>query len=306
MNRLLAWPLTLSLYKRDGYEPTELFGSLSWLQRMSRSAFWPITLPALLDKRIGAKPQLAKPPVSHADQEATLHILKSTLAGLRRRTRRALPKDAASSWSEYQDTLTHYTSEQSAEKRAWVQQVLEDLHPARVLDLGANTGEFSALAASAGAQVVAMERDAASAERLFCMSRARNLSITTIHADLARPTPAAGWENAESLALLPRLEGQFDLVLMLAVIHHLILMEQIPLPAIVALCHRLTQQYLAIEWVPSHDPMYLSLMRGRESLYGGLSEADLLAACIGHFQLLQQQTLTNGRILFLFEKENKC
>ena len=30
----------------------------------------------------------------------------------------------------------------------------------------------------------------------------------------------------------PEIEGQFDLVLMLAVIHHLLLMEQIPLPAI--------------------------------------------------------------------------
>ena len=134
------------------------------------------------------------------------------------------------------------------------------------------------------------------------MARDRALPIQTIHADIARPTPAVGWENAESLALLPRLEGQFDLVLMLAVIHHLILMEQIPIPAILALCHRLTRRHLVIEWVPVEDPMFQSLMRGRDSLYAALTEADLLAACAGRFTTLNRQPLENGRILFLFEK----
>jgi hypothetical protein len=134
------------------------------------------------------------------------------------------------------------------------------------------------------------------------MARQRNLPILTIHADLARPTPAAGWRNAESLALLPRLDAQFDLVLMLAVIHHLLLMEQIPLPEILALCHRLTRRHLVIEWVPVADPMFQSLLRGRDDLYGSLSEADLISACAGRFHLLDRQPLANGRILLLFEK----
>jgi hypothetical protein len=91
---------------------------------------------------------------------------------------------------------------------------------------------------------------------------------------------------------------------MLAVIHHLLLMEQIPLPAVLALCHRLTRRHLVLEWVPVEDPMYQSLMRGRDSLYGYLSEADLLAACDGRFLVLNRQPLENGRILFHLEKIN--
>jgi hypothetical protein len=134
------------------------------------------------------------------------------------------------------------------------------------------------------------------------MARQRNLPILTIHADLARPTPAAGWLNAESLALLPRLEAQFDLVLMLAVIHHLLLMEQIPLPNILALCHCLTRRHLVLEWVPVADPMFQSLLRGRDDLYGSLTEDGLLDACAGRFHLIDRQPLSNGRILFFFEK----
>ncbi len=310
MNRLLSWPLELTLFKRDGYEPADLYAALNWHQRLNRLAFWPITIPTLLDRRKSAAVATKKPTI-HAgtrtqDPEITAAVLKRSLKSLRARTQRAAVASASSSWSEYQATLTHYTAEQSNTKLEWVRRTLEASRPERVLDIGANTGEFSALAASLGADVVALERDLASADRLFAMARERKLSIHTIHADIARPTPAVGWQNAESSALLPRLEGQFDLVLMLAVIHHLILMEQIPIPAILELCHCLTRRHLVIEWVPVEDPMYQSLMRCRESLYGALTENDLLAACAGRFRTLDRQPLDNGRVLFFFEKiENK-
>jgi SAM-dependent methyltransferase len=299
MLRLLRWPLALTLFHRDGYEPVELYASLRWPQRLSRAALIPITLPALLDKRSSGP--LAKPPAPK-DPGLALHILRRTLASLRRRTRRAIPRASASEWSGYTGALTHYTAEETAAKLAFVRDALEELRPARVLDIGANTGEFSALAASLGAGVIALERDGTSAERIFALERERNLDILTLHADLARPTPAAGWENAESSALLPRLEGRADLVLLLAVIHHLILMEQIPLPAILALLHRLTRRHLLLEWVPPSDPMFQSLLRGRDSLYGALSEDALLAASAGLFRTHRRETLTNGRVLFLLER----
>jgi SAM-dependent methyltransferase len=314
MNRMLHWPLALTLFKRDGYEPADLYAAMTWRQRVSRAAFWPITLPTLLERRQTARSRKAsrklpespaqQPAARTLDPEVTGEVLKRTLNTLRRRTWRAVAANSPSNWSEYQATLTHYTPEQSREKLEWVRRALVTSEPGHVLDLGANTGEFSVLAAGMGAQVVALERDQASADRIFTIARERDLAIQTIHADIARPTPAVGWENAESGALLPRLEAQFDLVLMLAVIHHLILMEQIPLPAILALTHRLTRRHLVVEWVPVDDPMYQGLMRGRDSLYGSLSEADLLAACAGRFRTLDRQALDNGRVLFLFEKMN--
>ena len=214
----------------------------------------------------------------------------------------AMPRSANSEWAEYTSSLTHYSAAESEQKRAWIHRVLHELRPATVLDVGANTGEFSAMAAEAGAEVVALERDADAAERIARMSVAKKLKIQTIHADLARPTPAVGWENRESSALLSRLEGQFDLVMLLAVIHHLVLLEQIPLRAIVELCHRLTKRFVVVEWVPATDPMFVSLMRGRDALYGLLSDRDFLAACEGLFSMVRTETLGNGRILFLLER----
>jgi SAM-dependent methyltransferase len=303
MTKLLHWPLELTLFKRDGYEPAELYAAMRWSQRLSPSALWPITLPALLDKRkstASAGAAIAQQP--KRDPELALHTLKRTLASLRRKTRAALPPSTSSEWSGYTTTQAHYTAGESEQKRAWVNSVLEELRPAHVLDVGANTGEFSALAASTGAEVVALERDAEAAERIVRMTLSQQLAIQTIHADLARPTPAVGWDNRESSALLPRLEQQFDLVMLLAVIHHLLLLEQIPLRSILELCHRLTRRHLVIEWVPATDPMFISLMRGRDTLYGSLSESDLRSACDGLFRGVRVCTLGNGRTLLLCER----
>jgi len=68
-----------------------------------------------------------------------------------------------------------------------------------------------------------------------------------------------------------------------------------------ALCARLTKKHLIVEWVPVSDPMYQSLMRGRDELYGALTEVDLLNAAASYFHPVRQQKLGNGRILFLLE-----
>jgi SAM-dependent methyltransferase len=298
--KMLRWPLELTAFKRDGYEPAELYEAMGWAKRLSPAALWPVTVPALLDRRKGADAATQKRQPAR-DPELTLHTLKRTIAGLRKRTKAAVPKSANSEWAAYTSTNSHYTAEQNEQKRTWIRSVLDELQPSTVLDVGANTGEFSALAAHTGAEVVALERDVDAAERIAQMSSARNLKIQTIHADLARPTPAVGWENRESSGLLSRLEG-FEMVMMLAVIHHLLLLEQIPLRAILLLCHRLTRQWLVVEWVPATDPMFVSLMRGRDELYGSLSENDLTNACQGLFNAEKRHVLGNGRVLLLLNR----
>lgn len=301
MKKMLQWPFELTSFKRDGYEPAELYAAMGWMKRLSPAALMPVTIPALLDRRKNAGSGVLKAqPVR--DPDLTLHTLKRTVAGLRKRTRAATPSGAKSEWAEYTKSQSHYTAAESEQKRAWILGVLDELRPRTVLDIGANTGEFSAIAAEMGADVVALERDADAAEQIARMNTAKGLKIQTIHADLARPTPAVGWENRESSALLPRLEEQFEMVFLLAVIHHLLLLEQIPLRAIAGLCHKLTQRFVVVEWVPATDPMYISLMRGRDALYGSLSEREFLAACTGLFLVLRTETLGNGRILYLLER----
>jgi len=302
-NKLMQWPLELSMFKRDGYEPIDLYDALSTSKRFSPAAFWPITLPAMLEKRKGSGDAPVKVRPGSKDPELNKHIIKNAMKSLRKSTLKAMPKDHDTEWANYTANLTHYTAEQSQAKHDWVKKVLEDFKPAMVLDIGANTGDFSKLASNSGAEVIALERESQAANKIFNTSRSGKFNIQTIHADLSRPTPAVGWNNAESTALMPRLAGQCDLVMQLAVIHHIILLEQIPIPAIMDLMHTLTKDLLIIEWVPVTDSMFQSLMRGRDDLYGHLSSADLLRACEGKFDVVREETLGNGRVMYLFKKK---
>jgi hypothetical protein len=123
-------------------------------------------------------------------------------------------------------------------------------------------------------------------------------------ANIARPTPAAGWRNREQLSLLHRLSGKFDLVLMLAVIHHLILREQAPLSHIADLAAELGNRWLLVEWVPPSDPMYQEWLRGRDELYGNLTEADLVDALKPFFKQIDRKELANKRVLLVLERIN--
>jgi SAM-dependent methyltransferase len=305
--RHLGWPLAATLFRRDGYEPSSLYCKMSWRSRLHPPIIWPVTLPVLLD-RIGnafergatARNIAYAPAVARA-------VLQKTFHRLRRQIRQAAKPLPASRWTSYTTTSDHYSKEDREQKHAFALRVFERSRPLNVLDIGANTGEYSILAAKCGAQqIVACDTDEAAVEQLWVRSRSSNLPILPLVVDFARPTPATGWENGENLSFLQRAEGRFDLVLLLGVLHHLQLSDQIPVERIAALTARLTRQWLVAEWIPAADPMFRALLRGRDALYGWLNEHVFLAAFSRWFRTIERQVLPNGRVLCLFEKLQEC
>jgi SAM-dependent methyltransferase len=304
----LGWSLQATLFARDGYEPGELYRALPKWRRLDPGLLDVVTLAALLEHKGGGsktgKPQQAEKPNSSTHPDLAAHILQKRLARLGKQIRQAAAGNGKSQWSRYEQTATHYQPADTDSKQEFVRTVLERLKPAQVLDIGANTGTYSLLAASAGAKVVALDSDTAAVEALWRASAEQHKPVTALVANIARPTPAAGWRNREQLSLLDRLWGKFDLVLMLAVIHHLILREQLPLEHVAGLCAGLTRRWLVLEWVPPSDPMFQEWLRGRDDLYGHLSEDDLNRAFAPFFQFVERRELGNGRVLLLLERNN--
>jgi SAM-dependent methyltransferase len=295
----LGWPLQASITRRDGYEPEEIGRHLPFGTRWSQPARSSVTLPLLLAGK-GKAGSAAPPRTPKVDAEAGLYILKKTITGLQKQMELLTPKQHSSTWSDYTETATHYTGAEQAEKQAFVGRVLNAIQPKRVLDIGSNTGTFSEIAATTGAQVVALDTDQQAVDRLFArVSKGPHAAaILPLHIDLSRPTPAAGWHNQETASFIARAQGHFDFVLMLAVIHHLLLQSQIPLEHIAALAAEITTSGLIIEWVPPTDEKFREVLRGRDAIYQHLTEENFLAAFAPYFEIVEQQTLTNDRILF--------
>jgi SAM-dependent methyltransferase len=297
--KYLSWPLQATLFSRDGYEPGTLYRALQPWQRLNPALLDVVTLATLFEGAKGSEPR--KIP-STRDPELATHLLHQRIERLGKQIRGAARPEQASRWSGYQQSASHYRPTDTEDKRRFVKSVLERCHPARVLDIGANTGTYSMLAGEAGAEVVALDNDTVAIETLWRTAAEQSRNITALVANIARPTPAVGWRNREQLSLLDRLTGKFDMVLMLAVIHHLILREQLPLAHIGGLCASLTRRWLVLEWVPPSDPMYQEWLRGRDELYGNLSEDDLKQAFAPLFHVVDRTELGNHRVLLLFER----
>jgi hypothetical protein len=131
------------------------------------------------------------------------------------------------------------------------------------------------------------------------------MKILPLVVNLARPTPAFGWRNEECPSFLDRARGKFDVVLMLAVLHHLMVKEQIPLPAILELAAELTSQYLIIEFVAPEDPMFRHLVRGRAELFSGLSKESFELAAVPWFEIQQSALLNPTRTIYLLRKRSR-
>ncbi|MBT9332539.1 class I SAM-dependent methyltransferase [Paracidobacterium acidisoli] len=295
--RYLGWPLAASLQKRDGYEPSDLYPWLSRMRRWGQPLRSLVTLPYLLERRntgkatAGSKLRQA-PEVAAAVLRRNLHVLRSRLKKL-------TPESRESRWSSYPNSAGHYSETDHEQKQQFIREALSLAHPKKVLDLGANTGVYSRIAAEQGATVIGWDTDAEATEHNWREARSRKLDILPLIADPARPTPATGWRNAENLSLLHRAQGRFDCVMVLGFIHHLLLAEQIPLGEVAGLLRELTTAWTIVEWVPATDPRFEELVRGRDALYAHLDENAFVQAIDPYFSCMLRKELANGRALFL-------
>jgi SAM-dependent methyltransferase len=304
---LLMWkfwrldPAGFFLQYRDGIEPEAFYRLCGWGKRLSSPVLQHASLPVWFGSKgeggNASGPRLAR------NAEQTAFILSTLFGGLRNALKKACPSARPKTvWIDYMGTHSYSEAGFSA-KEGLVRSFLEPIQPKSVLDVGANTGHFSMLAAKAGARVVAIDYDAGCMGRLWHQAHAARLDILPLVLNLARPTPAVGWRNDECASFLERAEGAFDTVLMLAVVHHLLVTERVPLPELAALVERLTTAWAVIEFVPPEDPMFRRIVRGRDHLHTGLTAAAFEAAFARHFTVERREPIPDsGRILYLFKK----
>jgi SAM-dependent methyltransferase len=264
-----------------------------------RPPFWKwLRLPVLLDP-LARRLELQ----SEATQSQPPGFLRSLLTSLRNEVSRQRPAISASIWSNYEkDRL--YTDGALASKRTIVDQILASLATdSRVLDLGANTGEFSIMSGNRGFSTVALDKDPACVQRLFDHARSQNLPILPLVMDVSRPTPAQGWACSEQPSFLERAEGQFDLVLALALIHHLRFPAGVPLRLQMEQVARFTRRWALVEWIPETDPQVTAFIKRFHYLPDDYHLAGFEAALDSSFKTVARMPLEeSGRVLYLLER----
>ncbi|MEO5985436.1 MAG: SAM-dependent methyltransferase, partial [Candidatus Limnocylindria bacterium] len=231
--------------------------------------------------------------VSQTGQRALLDSLRRTVSGLRWKPE--------SHWAGYA-TTTSYTDAATASKGRTVREMLAAAEGATAWDVGANTGVYSAMAAEAGYRVVAWDQDAASVEAHWLRVRGDgNPAVLPLILDLANPSPAIGWALEERGSFLER--GEPDLILALALVHHLAIGNNVPLPSVARLFARMAPKAI-VEFVPKDDPMTRRLLAARRDIFDGYTLDGFRRAFEGSFRIVREAAIEEStRTLFLLERK---
>ncbi|HEX7034919.1 MAG TPA: hypothetical protein VF210_04060 [Pseudomonadales bacterium] len=194
--------------------------------------------------------------------------LLALLENLRATVQRCAIRPGRSTWSHYYEDTNYSTN--AMEAKASLVRRLVDLvaRPGEVIhDIGANTGRFSRLLAGSGRYVVSHDIDELAVERNFHETRAEHAhGVLPLVLDLANPSPSIGWALDERMSALERLQG--GTVVALALVHHLAIGNNVPLPQLADLFGRIARG-LVIEFVPREDSQVRRLLATRRDIFGG-------------------------------------
>jgi hypothetical protein len=205
---------------------------------------------------------------------------------------------ARGEWATYYNEQPSYVPEAFARKTEVVTGWLSRVRPATVWDLGANTGQFAKAAARLGASTVAFDLDPACVETLYREVRAEKMeSLLPLVSDLTSPSPAIGWANQERTTLEQR--GPAEMILALALVHHLAIGNNVPLSAIAGYFARLGTRAI-VEFVPKSDAMVQQMLSARDDVFESYSREQFERAFETHFSIDDRVTLApSDRVLYL-------
>lgn len=225
---------------------------------------------------------------------------KQILDSLRRAVEGIRPPRLESEWSEYADQSSHYTAEALELKSLIVGQVLGSVPRGLVYDVGGNTGRYARIAAEAGHPCVLFDSDIECVERAYRrMKDSGETRILPLRLDVSNPTPALGVNLEERSSLFARPKA--DLVMALALIHHLRLRENIPFKHIAEFFASLGRALL-LEWVGPEDQMARPMLMAKRSPPQDYNLEHLLNAFTTKYRLIERKPLAGmDRTLLVLE-----
>lgn len=185
------------------------------------------------------------------------------LSGLELAIRKLSLKKYKSGWHMYY-TDTILGEQYLAAKTKIVDQWLNLLKPASILDAGCNKGHFSFLFANKVKHVIAFDADPQSVNELYLANKKNRWPVSSLVIDLANPSASVGWGNEERSSFLARCSA--ELGLFLAILHHLFFVFDIPFNKIVELMKQLCRDYVIVEFVLQEDEKLVQISRSKQHL----------------------------------------
>jgi hypothetical protein len=302
---LFLYPLMLQAHQGIDFHPL-LRGSIdgiapaqaaAMLRGLRGGVLKHVKLHAKLERRYDASSQKA---VRKELEDAgfSSELIKANVKGLTKLVGDLRWEPKGSEWSEYGEICT-YTDEESREKADFVRAAAATRWRALAWDLGANDGRYARIAAEHADTTVAVDVDHLTVDRLYRTLREEGREdVLPLVANRADPSPGLGWRGRERRRLEER--GDPELVLALALVHHLAISANVPLAEVVDWLASLGAS-LVVEFPTREDPMVQRLLAGkREGTHDDYTLQTFERLLGEAFEVERRQELQGGvRVIFL-------
>ena len=278
----------------DGITPGQMRALCSFRDRFRKGLFTNVFLHAKLEERYADRPDQVKQEVKRVFKK---ELFVANVRKMRKLVGRLEWSPPEGVWTAYGERNT-YTEATAKRKDEFVREVATARAWNLVWDIGANNGRYSRIAAEGAKTVVAVDADQGPVELLYRdLRKEGNEQILTLTMNLADPSPGLGWRGLERKALPER--GKPDLVLALALIHHVAISANVPVKEFVDWLASLGT-HLVIEFPTREDPMVKKLLAPkREGLHPDY-ELGFFERTLGEaFEVERSERLESGtRVLY--------
>lgn len=221
-------------------------------------------------------------------------LIERNVAGLIKLIGKLKPRTSKSHWRAYADPGGG-ADDDAAAKQTFVESAVASRPRQLVWDLGTNTGMYARIAARHAQYVVALDSDAPSVDRLYEQLRSEsNRKIIPLVMNLVDASPRQGWRGLERKDLRGR--GAPDIILALALIHHVVLAANVPLAEFVGWLAGLGGE-LVIEFVTREDPMVRELLLHKNDIYHDYTLQNFEHEFAKHYDLVLRRSIREGRRL---------
>lgn len=204
-------------------------------------------------------------------------------------------------WANYYE-ITNYSDAAMRHKKEIVSEFLAKVNPKSVWDLGANDGLFSRLASSKGIFTLAFDIDPVAVEKNYLRAVAgEEKDILPLILDLTNPSPAMGWANEERMSFIERRPA--DLLMTLALVHHLVISNNLPFLKIASFFSRICK-FLIIEFIPKEDSQVKKLLLNRADSFSNYSQKEFESEFSEFFVIKERREIKDSkRIMYLMARK---
>jgi hypothetical protein len=230
------------------------------------------------------------------------HQLLGLVENLKSAIKKLVWQPGNTNWAEY-NQFHNYTPEALQHKSEIVLNFLHKTDSQKIWDLGANTGRFSRIASQQNIRTMAFDNDPGAVEINYLKAiEEGDQYLLPLITDLTNPSPGLGWAHTERQSLLSR--GPADAVLALALVHHIVIGNNIPLRNLVEFLRNICS-WLIIEFIPKEDPQVKKLLQVRKDIFTDYNRMNFLNEFNDQFELIAQEKIRETtREIFLFRNKN--